>query len=340
MPGKDWEWLHQLQFGLIIFPRDGRAIPPMISNGDLDGDLYFVCWDELVVEGAQDPTNEEEEKESDPFESSDDLMEVSFKTEYNGKMMNAIVDRKLGTDNYLVRIGHAQEDFSRKEILQDKTVVEKAIDHTGTGKKIEVQIRWIDGSCTWEKLHGFHGLRYECPEIMAEYAAKSKLLEEPGWEWSKGFLRDEENETVLDHRKNSRGLIQIKVQWDKSDVEWKDLSWFQINEDEKEEEPPAALITYVQEKKLIGADWKWVNSHINKAKEKWLQYTQDILADSNRLTCIASLTKKLYSAHTNAKKLQDKVAYGRAYKESNDIRKHGGRVHLPFRLWTKASIPK
>jgi hypothetical protein len=26
---------------------------------------------------------------------------------------------------------------------------------------------------------------------------------------------------------------KIKVQWNKSDVEWKDLRWFQISEDEK-----------------------------------------------------------------------------------------------------------
>ena len=43
----DWTWLQSLHFGGIIFanPMAGQPpLPSMIAAGDLDGDLYFVCW--------------------------------------------------------------------------------------------------------------------------------------------------------------------------------------------------------------------------------------------------------------------------------------------------------
>lgn len=53
MSTDDWKWLNNMQFGVIIFsnPRPGMmSIPERISNGDLDGDLYLVCWDKEVVD--------------------------------------------------------------------------------------------------------------------------------------------------------------------------------------------------------------------------------------------------------------------------------------------------
>ncbi|KAH8113176.1 RNA dependent RNA polymerase-domain-containing protein [Phellopilus nigrolimitatus] len=42
----------------IVFPRKGRtSIPNLMSGGDLDGDKYFVCWDQSIIpRGAQEPT--------------------------------------------------------------------------------------------------------------------------------------------------------------------------------------------------------------------------------------------------------------------------------------------
>lgn len=47
-----WDFLQNYQFGFIFFPdaRPGQTfLPSTISNGDLDGDLYFVCWDEEIL---------------------------------------------------------------------------------------------------------------------------------------------------------------------------------------------------------------------------------------------------------------------------------------------------
>jgi hypothetical protein len=54
LSSEDWNWLNNdLNFGVIIFsnPRPGmKSIPERIANGDLDGDLYLVCWDEDILE--------------------------------------------------------------------------------------------------------------------------------------------------------------------------------------------------------------------------------------------------------------------------------------------------
>lgn len=53
MSFNDWNWLNNdLNFGVIIFsnPLPGMmSIPERIANGDLDGDLYLVCWDKIIV---------------------------------------------------------------------------------------------------------------------------------------------------------------------------------------------------------------------------------------------------------------------------------------------------
>jgi RNA dependent RNA polymerase len=52
MPDEDWEFLNLLPFGSIIFsrPRAGSmSMPERIASGDLDGDLYLICWDTVIV---------------------------------------------------------------------------------------------------------------------------------------------------------------------------------------------------------------------------------------------------------------------------------------------------
>eukprot|EP00854_Cymbomonas_tetramitiformis_P021506 gene21506-25865_t len=49
-----WTWLEQRPLGEVLFSNAGsRPMPETVAAGDLDGDYYFVCWDNLVVANIQ-----------------------------------------------------------------------------------------------------------------------------------------------------------------------------------------------------------------------------------------------------------------------------------------------
>jgi hypothetical protein len=52
MSESSWEWMNGLHFGVVIFgnPWPGCApLPETVAGGDLDGDLYFVCWNHAIL---------------------------------------------------------------------------------------------------------------------------------------------------------------------------------------------------------------------------------------------------------------------------------------------------
>ena len=57
MSKNEWDMLCNLPFGQIIFSTpesDKRIVLPQISGGDMDGNLYFVCWDKMLHESNQE----------------------------------------------------------------------------------------------------------------------------------------------------------------------------------------------------------------------------------------------------------------------------------------------
>ena len=52
MSDGDWNMLCNYKWGTIIFgtPRiSSTPLPCIIADGDLDGDLYFICWDKQII---------------------------------------------------------------------------------------------------------------------------------------------------------------------------------------------------------------------------------------------------------------------------------------------------
>jgi len=49
---EDWQWMNDLPFGAVIFSTQGDGVPlaSTIADGDVDGDLYFVCWRPAILE--------------------------------------------------------------------------------------------------------------------------------------------------------------------------------------------------------------------------------------------------------------------------------------------------
>jgi hypothetical protein len=53
MTQENWDWLQTLHFGAIVFanPRPGeRPLAELVASGDLDGDLFFICWHEAILQ--------------------------------------------------------------------------------------------------------------------------------------------------------------------------------------------------------------------------------------------------------------------------------------------------
>eukprot|EP00854_Cymbomonas_tetramitiformis_P015234 gene15234-18018_t len=51
MPPAHWDWLQGLPFGLVVFSTagDGVPLPAQCASGDLDGDLFWVTWDDGLL---------------------------------------------------------------------------------------------------------------------------------------------------------------------------------------------------------------------------------------------------------------------------------------------------
>jgi len=52
MPLATWEWLAGLPFGAVVFSTAGEGVPlpSTVADGDLDGDLYLVCWERTILQ--------------------------------------------------------------------------------------------------------------------------------------------------------------------------------------------------------------------------------------------------------------------------------------------------
>ena len=51
----DWNFLNRFSFGVIILGNSCpgfQALPTLVADGDLDGDLYFVCWHEEIIKNV------------------------------------------------------------------------------------------------------------------------------------------------------------------------------------------------------------------------------------------------------------------------------------------------
>jgi hypothetical protein len=80
-----------------------------------------------------------------------------------------------------------------------------------------------------------------------------------------------------------------------------------------------------------------------KAQAAWFDNTQKLLCDRQRWLDYDTLRKKVHYAYKKLCKEKgiddiDVILLGRAYKLSNDIGKHGGKLIIPPYLWKK--LPK
>lgn len=74
MSTKQWRWLCGLPFGGIIFSARGPVpMPSQCAAGDLDGDYYFVLWDEAMVNGLAPGARQAAQDAADEVPATADL---------------------------------------------------------------------------------------------------------------------------------------------------------------------------------------------------------------------------------------------------------------------------
>ena len=289
---------------------------------DLDGDLYFVCWDKEIVsnipyDDKADCTSETTSCTSDTSETDEDsLIDTEFPVKENGKSFIATVLRKMDNDNYQVQVGNAKKQFSKDKIQDGHGLVADILGH----RYSQIHILWDDKSKSWEPRSS---LRDCIPIALAEYASENDLLDKKGWKWAQDHLRTPMK--IINHGIENGSTIKVEILWNDGKTSWKKRSLIKDKD---------ILAKYAIEHQLFDqAGWRWVKKFESDKKKNWFRNAQDLMVDPVRFSNLNTLTKKLHSLHKSEEvDKEDKIAYGIAYCQSLDIPKHGGFAELPFCL--------
>ena len=341
MSVSNWNFLRDLPFGAIVFGRSEEnqiPIPNLIANGDLDGDSYFVMWDREVLSHINVPSSEVEV----PDEVVDDPNIGRWFHEWEGsKSTQWKVERQLSKSAYEASSldGHKKiyKEISKEDLNNKHDLVVAVMGHEGKGAYTRVKLRFESGS---EKSYYLTEKRDEIPNLLHNYASENQLLGENGWKGIDALLEDDNTIVEVLAHKHTSNLVELKVLYEHGESQW--LKSIDLEPEELEMDDP--LLIYCENLDLLKLrEFAWIRKNESRAKKMWFKNTQELLADANRHRAYDRLTKKLHllfekSHKENGPSDQDTIALGRAYKLSNDLFKHGGKVAVPLHFVKK--IPK
>jgi hypothetical protein len=362
MTTQHWEHLYNIHFGLVVFgpPKPGESqIPLQIADGDLDGDLYLVIWDQQLLsfmtdpdaDGAEMPDDDSKSSnssglfydtdEEEPAPAADPLIGeiVSFVMD-DGEKVTGLVVQKAPNSKYLCRFPkYGEKQLTLEEVMGDRDLMEEIVGHTLNGKDSTVEIRWKHSKETTtvpvKKL-----LREENDWVaseLAEYARRHNLLDE--WPWANTYVRNAGIVQILKHqnKKPKRDIPGngpfVFIKWDDGDEDWHSVESLK-NEDR---DYATALQQYAKEKNLLQTrGWIWAKHALEQFEEEWFSKVQDVMCDMTRHVDHSRLYEvlhHLYQKSCNEDLMsEDTIAIGEAYKKSLEIMKHGGQVEFPYHL--------
>jgi hypothetical protein len=253
-------------------------------------------------------------------DEDDDLLGTGF--QLDGKP--AVVSRKLNAEEYEVECAGETFTMTRAEILQGRDFVEEIQSHKEN--PCQVLVKWAsEEKPRWESLHD---LKHEIGPLLAVYAVDHKLTEQKNWKWAAKFKSESEMMEILSHEGTGDDTVVV--------VYFDDGTKRKLTIKEARPDAEDLLAKYCDEKGLGEEDgWKWVASYKKKMDKRWLERTQEVVSNTRMLREHDRLTKVLHAEYTRSYAKEDfdsMVAFGRAFKKSIDIRKHGGKVQLPLHL--------
>jgi hypothetical protein len=151
----NWEWLQTLPFGSIMFgnPMPGeRPLPELIASGDLDGDLYFICWNKTILSHIRAEKITDSERML-PMDDSDKPKEQPYDPNWLENTQEVMIDaaslRDLGRlIGKLYTSAQKKADASdafmyNQDSIEYARLYKKALELGKHGGKLEVKERLV-----------------------------------------------------------------------------------------------------------------------------------------------------------------------------------------------------
>lgn len=342
MTEEAFQFLDSLDFGAVVFALGDSPLPPSINDGDLDGDLYVCIWDPNLLAGIT--INADDECLGEIL--SDDLVGTGIQVydkdadKGKGKWFDAMVMQKLNANLYSVEIGPMNniKEMTREEIFEGREYILSVVGHrrgrcskgTKTKSVVEFNLAFATGSTWWsdEEIR----LKYACPpDELKKYLLDNRLLKNDDLpkkfvNWVNQYMEVAVPLEITKHRVKDKH-VQVLCRYSDGNDQWIPMA------EARGADYKRFLGAYANEKKLFGKPgWKGVDG-------LWLEEVVDLMCgEEERSHEISNLVPKLYGMWGEAFKAlggnhNDTIIWGRAYKNSLEIEKHGGKIKLPLHLY-------
>ena len=353
MKEEDWEHLTKFALGVIMFasPRNKRAtsLPELINKSDLDGDRFCVIWDQDVLRHAGDlPPGREHHQSASRSEnvwSIGNWVEVRPEdgTEYEPaeitRVCGPIVEYEAydihyngGGNEEAVEVGRIRPRELQSE--EEERLVEEVVNHNnGLGKNFKVEVKITGQDNMWVS---FDHMFDNHTDVLADYAVQEELLDQKDWKWAKNHFRAAKMVSIRN--------LEVKAGVCQAEALFEGIGYAWVNAkptNAKEEDIDVGLLAHYLDTtpghgiNLGDTKWRWLKIMIERAEKDWFRRLQDHLAQVSKHHLHNMLIERLNREYKNKNGKhcdQDVRAFGMAYKHSNDISKHGGRVPLPSHL--------
>jgi hypothetical protein len=209
------------------------------------------------------------------------------------------------------------------------------VDHKVTGKgknakRIEFNCIWDSGENDWSSTENLRKCHSGAPEELVEYVQQKGLLGNDilgtkFCKWIKASRGNADLLKIISHRTDERGKIEVCCLYDDGSKDWVPMK-------EAKGDSKIFLGNYAKENNLFAQPgWKNINGY-------WLKEVVGEMCRQMRANEIDQLVKVLYRNYKVAfdslgPHHSETIIWGRAYKQSNEIGKHGGKIMLPYYLY-------
>ena len=237
-----------------------------------------------------------------------------------------LTNESTGYDDELMDSDEEMTNISNS----NEPIASKILNHRGKGGKVCVQIKWKDRpKPTWEPVTRHLREDQDWRDMLVEYAIENKLSSEFGWGWTAFGINDICISNILGHTDRPLNVI---VKWDNGQTES-----IAMDDMRNKWEAGELVAEYGSRNNLLNRKhWNWAKA-FDPARKDWFERAQELLSKAYLVYEHDRLRTSLHTIFQNQKRQwgrDDKnvIALGRAYKQSNDILKHGGKIDIPLHM--------